>query len=231
MTIAATAPQRSAVHQMMRWTGLVVLLLLIAFGFYAASGYVAALQRADKLAARADTLIAQGRGAEALGPGRAMQLLQVEDPGFLRHDGVDRETPGAGLTTVTQSLARRVGFSRFRSGLAKVRLTTFAYGLERRLSKEQILTLYLDTAEMGYAPGGSWMVGFFNASQKIYGKAPADLDDRRFLSLVAVLIAPSDYDLARPGRALERRVDRIEHLIAGSCRPHGPNDVWFEDCA
>lgn len=33
-------------------------------------------------------------------------LLKIEDPAFYRHKGVDLKTPGAGLTTITQSLVK-----------------------------------------------------------------------------------------------------------------------------
>lgn len=75
----------------------------------------------------------------------------MEDPGFAEHDGVDFSTPGAGLTTITQSAAKRLAFETFRPGIGKIRQTGYAMGLESRLSKDQILALWLDTLEMGRA--------------------------------------------------------------------------------
>ena len=82
---------------------------------------------------------------------------------------------------------------------------------------------------MGHGPDG-WMTGFFRASNAIYGKAPAELSEREFLSLVAVLIAPSTYHLGKDDPKLEDRVARIERLVAGSCTPLDNGDVWLEGC-
>lgn len=44
--------------------------------------------------------------ASDLSPWQRRALLAIEDPAFYRHHGVDLKTPGAGLTTITQSLVR-----------------------------------------------------------------------------------------------------------------------------
>lgn len=208
----------------------VLALLLVGILLYGAKGYYDAISAAPTLAARADRLIAANRGMQALGADRATLLLAVQDPGFERHRGVDMRTPGAGMTSVTQSLSKRLAFDHFRPGIRKIRQTGYALGLERRLSKPQILALFLDTAEMGRGPNG-WMKGFFSASREIYGRSPAELDRRQFLSLVAVMIAPGRFDLRRPDAALSERIARIERLLAGQCRPSGVRDVWLKDCA
>ena len=209
--------------------GVLVVALLAAF-LYGANGYVDALDASEELAARADRLIAENRGASGLGPERMEQLLQVQDPGFWIHAGIDLMTPGAGITTVTQSLAKRVGFEDFRPGLRKIRQSGYALGLERRLSKRQIIALFLDTVEMGRGPNG-WMTGFYDAGEAVFGRSVARLDDRKFLSLVAVMISPARFDLRLNDPALAERVGRIERLISGRCTPNGLSDVWLEDCA
>lgn len=206
-----------------------VLLLTAAALIYGFIGYLDARSDAPRLSARADNLIAGGRSGVDLGPKQLAKLLLVEDPGFVEHSGVDVSSAGGGLTTITQSLAKRVGFETFKPGIAKIRQTGYAIGLEHELSKDQILALWLDTLEMGPGPDG-WMTGFFKASNTIYGKPPADLSDKEFLSLVAVLIAPSTYHLGEDDPKLEDRVARIERMVAGSCNPLGNGDVWLEGC-
>lgn len=205
------------------------LLLVAAALAYGAIGYSDALSDAEGLARRADALIAEGRGGDDLGGDRLKQLLMVQDPAFQDHAGVDLTTAGAGLTTVTQSLAKRTAFENFKPGIGKIRQTGYAIGLEQRLTKDQIMALWLDTVEMGTGPDG-WMKGFYSASEAVYGKSPAELSDRQFLSLVAVLIAPSRYDLLREDPQLEDRVARIERLVAGSCAPADHGDVWLDGC-
>lgn len=217
------------VKRLMMGAGILVGLLVLATLLYGGKGYWDALSDAPRLGARADALIAQGQGAGSLGPGQYAILLAVEDPNFAGHSGVDLSTPGAGATTITQSAAKRLAFERFRPGIGKIRQTVYALGLERRLSKEQILALWLDTLEMGEGPDG-WMTGFHRASRAIYGRPPATLADPEFIRLVAVLIAPATYRLRGDDPALDERVRRITRLVAGACQPSGHGDVWLDAC-
>ena len=141
----------------------------------------------------------------------------------------DMITPGAGVTTITQSAAKRLAFEAFKPGIGKIRQTGYALGLESELTKEQILALWLDTLEMGKGPDG-WVTGFHRASEKNFGKAPTDLQETEFLSLVAVLIAPGKYRLGTDDPALAERVERIARLVSGSCSPLDNGDVWLEGC-
>jgi monofunctional glycosyltransferase len=203
--------------------------ILVVSG-YAGSGYLAARADASELRVQANALIANGRGAEGLGPGRIDQLLLVEDPGFAHHSGVDFSTAGAGLTTFTQSVAKRAGFDQFKPGIMKIRLMGYAIGLEHSLTKAQIIALWLDMVGMGRGPDG-WMTGFYTASEQIYGRPPSQLTESEFLTLVAVPIAPRNFDLQKGNAALTERVSRIEHLVQGQCSPAGLNDVWLNGCA
>ena len=102
-------------------------------------------------------------------------------------------------------------------------------GLEAQLSKKQILSLWLDTLEMGEGPDG-WITGFHKASAAIYGRSPIELSNTEFIRLVAVLIAPGSLKLGESDAALDERVGRIERLVLGACEPKGLGDVWLEGC-
>jgi monofunctional glycosyltransferase len=208
----------------------IIATFIVATLVYGGSGYIDARADAAELSARANTLIANGRGAEGLGAGRIDQLLLVEDPGFGGHSGVDLSTAGAGLTTLSQSVAKRAGFDNFKPGVMKIRLMGYAIGLEQRLTKAQIIALWLDMVGMGRGPDG-WMTGFYRASDEIYGRPPSELTNSEFLSLIAVPIAPRNFDLQQGNAALTERVSRIERLVEGQCRPAGLNDVWLDGCA
>jgi membrane peptidoglycan carboxypeptidase len=106
----------------------------------------------------------------------------------------------------------------------------YAMGLESRLSKQQILALYLNTVWMGRGPNGP-MAGYFATSSTIYGKQPSALSNREFMTLVAVPIAPRELTLAHPNQQLLERVTRIERLLQKRCRPTGLRDVWLDGCA
>lgn len=210
--------------------GLVAVLAgLVAILAYAGMGYVDALRDAPELRVRADRLMAQGRGPDSLTPAEVRQLIRVEDPNFWHHHGVDNYTPGAGVTTITQSLSKRLAFRQFEPGIRKIRQTAYAKGLEARLSKRQILTLFLDTVPLGPGRDG-WMQGMFVASAQIYGKPPAALTQEQWLRLVAVLVTPGDFRLTRPDARLDERVRRIGRLVAGACRPRDHGDVMLDGC-
>jgi len=215
--------------RILKCTGILFVILFVVVLGYGGKGYWDALSDAPQLRQRADDLIAQGRGGASLGAEHLTILLKVEDPNFASHAGVDFSTAGAGATTITQSASKRLAFKKFHPGIGKIRQTGYAMGLERRLSKEQILALWLDTLEMGEGPEG-WMTGFHKASSAIYGRPPAELNNTEFIRLAAVLIAPGSYKLRENDNALNERVSRIERLVAGSCAPEGLSDVWLEGC-
>ena len=211
---------------------LLVYLVLVGLGLYGALGYRDARAGGDDFRARADALIAAGQGAEALGADRVAMLLAVEDPTFFVHSGIDLTTPGAGATTITQSLSKRLGFDAFRPGIGKIRQTGFAFGLERELTKPQILALALETFEMGrFARDDIWITGFLAASEAAYGAPPSDVTEAQFLRLIAVLVSPGT--LTGPGGTdqLDNRVQRISALLSGACAPRDHGDVWLEGCA
>ena len=206
--------------------GIFVAVFIIGYG---GKGFYDAYTMADTLKKRADSIIAAGRGPQSLQPERLRALLMVQDPGFYGHNGVDFSTPGAGMTTLTQSLAKRLAFEKFVPGVAKIRQTGFALGLDRKLSKDQQIALFLDTAEMGRSRQG-WVTGFHKASNVFFGAPPNQINQEQFYALVAVLIAPSALKLSRPDGKLLERIRRISRLVAGNCFPNNWRDVWLEGC-
>jgi len=50
---------------------------------------------------------------------RLNMLLKVEDPNFYNHKGLDFSTPGAGMTSITQSLVKRFLFQEFSEGICQ----------------------------------------------------------------------------------------------------------------
>ncbi|WP_179380848.1 transglycosylase domain-containing protein [Jannaschia marina] len=215
-----------------RFGALAVLLAVAIIAWPVVSGYLAGKRAAPQLAQSAQALIRAGQGPNDLGPGRWDKLLAVQDPGFEQHSGIDFTTPGAGITTVTQSLAKRVGFEDFRPGWSKLRQTGLALGYETGMTKEEIGALWLETVEMGRIEGPEekgWTVGFWSAAERAHGATPAALDDADFRALVARLIAPAA--LGDDPEALAERDGRIARLWAGDCAPTGHGDVWLDGCA
>ncbi|MDR0440640.1 MAG: transglycosylase domain-containing protein [Candidatus Accumulibacter sp.] len=170
-----------------------------------------------------------GSGVEvsSVGSKRMDWLLAVEDPAFFSHQGVDLETPGAGMTTLTQGLAKLLYYPNgFKPGFAKIRQTLIArYALDELVSKEEQLRLFLNIAYLG-AENGKPVRGFGAASKVYFGKSLPELTDREFLSLVAMLIGPNARKPGTPENL--RRVKSIEGFLAGKIVPASVLDVEYE---
>ena len=157
---------------------------------------------------------------------RQAMLLAIEDPAFIRHHGVDLETPGAGMTTITQGLVKLIYFPEgFKQGIAKVRQTLIAqYALDSLVSKNDQLLLFLNICYLGNK-NGQPVHGYAAAAQAYFGKSFAELTDEEFLSLVAMHIAPDNLKPGTPENT--QRVQRIHAYLAGKYQPVGLLDVDY----
>lgn len=122
----------------------------------------------------------------------------AEDARFYEHEGIDYEElqeairrkieqggPARGASTITQQLAKNLYLSTERSLLRKLREYLIARQLERTLSKERILHIYLNVIEFG--PG---VFGVEAASRHYFGKGASQLDLEEIVRLTAVIPRP-----------------------------------------
>ncbi|RYG92324.1 glycosyl transferase family 51 [Loktanella sp. IMCC34160] len=191
--------------------------------------------RLFQASARTDDLFAPYRSADYAGPRwddlpttQLSAWIAVEDPSFFSHPGVDLKTGGAGLTTITQALVKRMYFDEFRPGFSKLEQTLIAaLVVNPRIPKEVQLTAALDRMYFGTVEGVE-IIGFDNAAREFFGRPLLDLTDGEFIALVATLIGP---DRFRPGSAEhDTRLTRIRRLLSGDCQPAGVRDVYLSDC-
>ncbi|MGY4370584.1 membrane carboxypeptidase/penicillin-binding protein PbpC [Bradyrhizobium sp. LB1.3] len=125
-------------------------------------------------------------------------LLAYEDQRFYAHDGIDPLALGraalqlatrghivSGGSTISMQLARLMEPRRQRSLYAKLRQMVRAIEIERSLSKEQILDLYL-----ALAPYGGNLEGIRAASIAYLGKEPKRLSLAEAALLVALPQSP-----------------------------------------
>ena len=203
------------------------LLALFGYGF---KGWTDARADAPVLRQRVAALAANGQGAQQmLGTEKRAILLAVEDPSFDSNNGTDFSSNGAGQTSITQSQSKRLAFADFKPGLRKIRQTGYAIGLTSRLSKEEILTLFL--AESSFkGSDGRWIKGFDAASVRYFATPLEQLDRNRFISLVAAGIAPARLHPDAPNAELVERMRRINRLLAGQCKPAGHDDNFLDGC-
>jgi membrane peptidoglycan carboxypeptidase/DNA-directed RNA polymerase subunit RPC12/RpoP len=121
-------------------------------------------------------------------------LLFVEDKNFFSHGGIDyfaliravlhnitslRYEQGA--STITQQLARILLNRREKTLARKFKEALLAFALERKYTKEEILTLYMNHVYLGH---GAY--GFKNAALFYYNKSLESLNFTERLSLVCL---------------------------------------------
>ena len=141
-------------------------------------------------------------------------FLAAEDDRFFEHPGVDYQgllraayylirtgQKGQGGSTITMQVARNFFLSREKTYLRKISEIFLALKIERELSKERILELYLNKIYLGHRAYG---VGA--AAQIYYGRPLKELSLPQFATIAGLPKAPSrDNPVTSPERAKERR--------------------------
>ena len=141
-------------------------------------------------------------------------ILAAEDDRFFEHPGVDYQgilravktllvtgRKAQGGSTITMQVARNFFLSREKTFLRKFNEILLALKIERELSKEEILGLYLNKIYLG-----NRAYGFAAAAEVYYGKPLSELDVAQLAMLAGLPKAPSRYNpVVNPKRALERR--------------------------
>ena len=163
-------------------------------------------------------------------------VVSIEDNRFYTHDGVDfmgtaravkqrllNEPVQTGGSTLTQQLARQVFLSRDKTSDRKVKEILLAFRLERFLTKEQIMTAYLNKVPYGNGSNGYNVFGIKAAAKGIF-----NISDLKKLNLAqAAYLAglpqlPSAYsafngvgefDAKSFKRALKRQVLVLDRML------------------
>lgn len=126
-------------------------------------------------------------------------LLAAEDDGFFSHNGIDLAglmravseliltgEKGSGGSTLTMQVARNYFLTLERTFMRKFNEILLAIEIERRLSKEEILELYVNRVFLGHRA-----YGFEAASQVYYGRSIRDLTLAEHAMLAGIPKAPS----------------------------------------
>ena len=134
--------------------------------------------------------------------------VAIEDERFYKHSGVDFKRTGAavvqyvlhagkssfGGSTITQQLVKNITKDDERSGaegvLRKVKEWAKAYQIERMLSKDQILELYLNIIFVG----GSNNLGVEVGAEYYFNKSASDLDLAECAFLAGINNSPNSYN-------------------------------------
>ncbi|MFM8944672.1 MAG: transglycosylase domain-containing protein [Actinomycetota bacterium] len=165
-------------------------------------------------------------------------VLAAEDAGFYRHAGIDpisilraavvdirSGSTAQGGSTITQQLVKNVYAGHYendpdtgeriyvppsRTVVQKVREALLAVKLEQELSKNQILTRYLNTIYFGHGAYGAQA-----AAQTYWQKDARKLSILQAATLAAVIQSPSRFDPAvNPADAQVRRNWVLDRMVA-----------------
>jgi penicillin-binding protein 1C len=150
-------------------------------------------------------------------PRYLQMLMAFEDRRFRQHSGVDLIAVGraatqfvrngrivSGASTLTMQVVRLLHGEHERTGAGKVRQMLRAWQLEQRLSKDEILRLYLRLA-----PFGGNIEGARAASLAYFGKEPRRLSIGEAALLVALPQSPATRRPDRYPQAAKRARDRV----------------------
>ena len=144
-------------------------------------------------------------------------VLASEDADFLTHSGIDavgilralwvdllagRVVQGG--STITQQLAKNLFLSAERTVERKVKEAALAFRLEHRLSKEDILGMYLNQIYMGHG-----RYGVQAASRFYFGRDVRDVTVDQAAVLAGLIASPERYSPKRHPRASRMRRDRV----------------------
>ncbi len=148
-------------------------------------------------------------------------VVAAEDMSFFSHRGFDTHelkivardaVQGKklrGASTITQQLAKNLWLSPSRSPLRKVKEAVLTWQLERNLSKQRILELYLNVAQFGPETYG---VGA--AARRYFDRPAADLDGGQAARLAAGLTRPSSWHPGVSSRGYSAAVARIQERVS-----------------
>ena len=163
-----------------------------------------------------------------LSPALVAALISTEDMRFYSHSGIDfislarvavktlalgNRRQGGG-STITQQLAKNLYprdtavYNNPISKGSKLKEWITAVMLEYNYTKEEIITMYLNTV-----PYGSNAYGIKSAARTFFNKLPSELNVQEAAMLVGVVNAPTRYSpRSNPDRALARRNTVISRM-------------------
>jgi len=152
-------------------------------------------------------------------------LIATEDARFYSHSGIDFRALGraiiggvmgrdaGGASTVTQQLAKLLFTKRARTKIQrywqKIGENILAVKLERKFSKEEIMTMYLNRMDFLYNA-----VGIGTAAKVYFNKTSSNLNKQEAAMLIGMLKNPDYYNPRKhPERAALRRNTVLEQWL------------------
>ncbi|UCZ54155.1 penicillin-binding protein [Bacillus shivajii] len=161
-------------------------------------------------------------------------LLAAEDQSFYDHQGFDvqgitrallinlnNQSIQQGGSTVTQQLVRNLYLTKEQTYERKLTELLYAYQLERRLSKEEIIELYVNAI---YFQNGAY--GIEAAAQLYFDKQASDLTLSEAAFLCSIPNRPQLYD---PFVNIEQTNERKQWILTKMLEVHVIDDKQYEE--
>jgi hypothetical protein len=148
-------------------------------------------------------------------------LIVCEDSRFFKHNGFDNKAIRdsilsnlkkghfvRGASTLSMQLAKNLYLGREKTLSRKLQEAAFTLLLEERLSKEDILELYLNVVEFG--PG---VYGIRNGAQYYFNSHPGELSLAQAMFLASILPNPKAKRFAEDGTLKPRWAKHLKYLM------------------
>ena len=157
---------------------------------------------------------------EDISPEMMKAVISSEDNLFCKHNGFDRKAIKQAIeerksgkrirggSTISQQTAKNMFTLHGRTWWRKGVETWFTFLIELFWSKERIMEVYLNIAEMGKG-----VFGVEAASQKYFHKSAAKLTRREACLIAAVLPSPIKRNAGNPSKYVSSRATAIARLI------------------
>ncbi len=151
----------------------------------------------------------------------AKAIIAIEDENFLKHGGIDLKgvlraaivnlkygTIKQGASTITMQLARNLFLTHERTWSRKLSEVLLSIEIEKRYSKEQILTMYANTVYMGEG-----IYGMAAAAKYYFNKKLSEIELPEAALLAGIPQKPVGYNPFKyPKRALARRNQVLKRM-------------------
>ena len=149
-------------------------------------------------------------------------FVAAEDARFFQHRGFDMQSMSRaffknleagrivqGGSTITQQVAKALYLSPEKSYMRKIKEALLAYKIDRYLTKEEIITLYLNHIYLGH---GTY--GVEAAAQGYFGKSARNLTVPEAAMLAGLPKAPNSYSpYLHPERAYQRQAYVLNRML------------------
>lgn len=147
-----------------------------------------------------------------------LAAVSIEDERFYKHNGIDlkrtfgatlgwvwskitKKPLGYGGSTITQQVIKNITNEKDKTATRKIKEMMRAVALEKRFTKDEILTVYLNIVYFG-----NQCYGIESASKVYFSKSAIDLTLPQAAMIVGITQAPSRYNpFKNPDNALKKR--------------------------